>query len=295
MLAVTLWCLVTINTQTFESTFEVPLKIKNIPTNYQLISDIPPHIRVKARGKGIDLLSEKWETKKDTISIDFLAHSGQEYFVASDHLDELSKGIKYDLQPLGMIPDSIHLRYVPKDFKFVPLVLDMELDFPLGYRHSGNLRADFTDSVMVVGPKKELAKINSWKTVRYKTPRFKSKSTFRVSLEVRPPLKVKPQMVQVTVDPQLYTETSIEVPIHAINVPPNLSVRFDPHFVRLNLLVLLTHYEEIENSGIQAVVDFNDIDERSIKVIPRILKVPTFAEIQHFEPVLVNYIIIENR
>ncbi len=295
VLAVTLWFLVTMNTQTFESTFEVPLKVKNVPTNFQLVGDIPSSIRVIARGRGIDLLSEKWESSEDTVSIDFLTYSGQEYFVASDHLEVLAGGIKYDLQPLGMIPDSIHLRYVPKDFKYVPLVLDMELDIPLGYRHSGDLKADFHDSVMVVGPEKELADIVSWKTVRYKTPRIKSKSTFQVALESKPPLKVKPPMVQVTVDPELYTETSIEVPIRAINVPRNLSVRFDPLSIRLDLLVLLSRYEAIENVGILAVVDFNDIDERSVKVIPRIMKVPSFAEIQRFEPILVNYMIIEER
>lgn len=295
VLAVTLWFLVTMNTQTFESTFEVPFKIKNVPTNYQLIGDIPTDVRVEARGRGIDLLSEKWESNDDTITVDFQTYFRQQYFIASNHLEVLASGIKYDLQPLGMIPDSVPLRYVPKDFKLVPLVLDMELDMPLGYRHSGELKADFTDSVMVVGPKKDLEKISSWKTVRYKTPRFKSSSTFRVGLESRPPLKVKPQKVQVTIDPQLYTEISIDVPVRAINVPPNLTPRFDPVSVQVDLLVLLDRYEAIEGAGIQAVVDFNEIDERSNKVIPRIRRVPPFAELQHFEPILVNYIIIEER
>lgn len=295
VLAVTLWFLVSINTQTFESSFGAPLKIKNVPANFQLVGEIPSRVRVKARGKGIDLLSEKWESNKDTIAIDFQSYFRQEYFIASDHLEVLGSAIKYDLRPLAMIPDSISLRYVPKDFKLVPLVLDMELDMPLGYRHSGELKADFNDSIMVVGPKNELAKIDSWRTVRYKTPRFKSKSTFRVGLESRPPLKVKPQKVQVTADPQLYTETSIDVPIRGINVPPNLTLRFDPATIKVDILVLLDRYEAIERAGIQAIVDFNSIDERSNRVIPRIIKVPSYAELQRFDPILVNYLIIEER
>ena len=296
VLAVTLWFLVTMNTQSFESTFEVPLKVKNVPANYQLTGDIPDRVQVKARGRGIDLLSEKWESDEDTISIDFQSHFRLNYFIASNHLDVLASGIKYDLRPLKMIPDSIPLAFVPIDHKKVPLVLDLELDMPLGYRHSGELKADIYDSVMVVGPRKELDKIDSWKTVRYQTPRFKSRSTYRVGLEAQPPLRVEPQNVQVTIDPKLYTETTIEVPIKATNVPPGIEkVQFDPPALKVDLLVLLDRYESIERAPIQAIVDFRGIDERSNKVIPVIRRVPNYAELQRFTPTLVNYVIIEER
>ena len=293
VLAVTLWFLVTMNTQSFESTFEVPIKVKNVPANYQLTGEIPDRVLVEARGRGIDLLSEKWESNEDTISIDFQSHFRLNYFIASNHLDVLASGIKYDLRPIKMIPDSIPLAFVPIDHKKVPLVLDLDLDLPLGYRHSGELKADFFDSIMVVGPKEELDKIDSWKTVRYQTPQFKSRSTYRVGLEAQPPLRVEPQNVQVTIDPKLYTETSVEIPIKATNVPTGLKVRFDPPALNVDLLVLLDRYENIERAPIQAIVDFNSIDERSNMVIPEIRRVPSYAELQRFSPVLVNYIIIE--
>lgn len=295
VLAVTLWFLVSMNTQNFESTFQIPFQVRNVPSNFQLMGEIPDHVSVLARGRGIDLLSQKWETTGDTITVDFPTYQNQEYFIAHNHLEVINAGIKYDLRPLGMNPDSIPLQYVPKDFKRVPLVLDMELDIPKGYRPSREVKADFTDSIMVVGPEGDLAQIDSWKTVRYRTPRFKAKSTFRVGLETIAPFEVAPRNVQVTVEPSLFTERTLILPLRAINVPPNLMVRFDPIEIEVDLLVLLDKYEALEKAGIQAVVDFASLDERSPKAIPTIVNVPKYAELQRFRPLMVSYLIIEER
>jgi hypothetical protein len=57
VLAVTLWFLVTLNIQTFQSSFKVPLKVDNLPEKYQLKEDLPSHVTVQTEGKGIALLS----------------------------------------------------------------------------------------------------------------------------------------------------------------------------------------------------------------------------------------------
>ncbi|HHG84072.1 MAG TPA: hypothetical protein ENJ82_04920, partial [Bacteroidetes bacterium] len=70
ILAVTLWFLVTLNTQSFSRYYSIPVKLSNFPEDLQLTREFPSQMRVLAKGVGIDLLYQQFESQ-DTLTINF--------------------------------------------------------------------------------------------------------------------------------------------------------------------------------------------------------------------------------
>ena len=127
LFSVTLWFVVALNKQDYQSWFTVPVKLVNFPEKYQLTDPFPPSIEVLAQGHGIDLLMNSLRGHTDTIKIDFALYEAKGQFIAMDNLPALTKGLPPHLEAKGATPPIIHLDFELKASRLVPVIENLDV------------------------------------------------------------------------------------------------------------------------------------------------------------------------
>lgn len=281
VLAVTLWFLVTLNKQSYTTSFDIPVKLTNFPNNYQLVSEFPSEMRIFASGPGIKLLYQDFDPVRDTVLIDFETFKDQGFFAAEGNLRLIGKSLKPGLNVVLAEPDTIQLKYVLKSNKKVPVKLDIEFDLPPSYRIPPD-GLDYTDTVLVAGPVDSLAYVTECKTIHYKFPPSIEPQVVFVPLDSMGSLQMLPNAIRIRFTPKPYTEKEIHLPVHAIGVPVGVKINFDPDTVILKLLMPLEDFEAVQSGTIGIEVNYAEIDARSPYVVPHIIHKPADVELVSF-------------
>lgn len=290
ILAVTLWFIVTLNTQTYTTDFRVPVRLTNFPGEYQLLDEFPAEVQLQATGPGIKLLYEEFSSP-DTLVIDYNAYSNKYHFVGHDNLELISKVLKEGVRAIAMTPDSISLRKLPKKTKKVPIRLAMTWNLPVSYRLASPPKLS-VDSVLVTGPSDSLARIEYWPTAALLSDLATENMTFRVPLDTMQPFAVVPNEILVEISPEPFTEINLPVPVHATGLPRRTDLYFEPDTVMVRYLVPLAYSDSIDASDFKVEVDYSAINPRSSYVVPRLRSAIPGTEVVGLQPQRVKYLII---
>lgn len=290
ILAVTLWFIVTLNTQSYKTDFQIPVRLTNFPGEYQLLEEFPSHVSVSAEGPGIKLLYEEFDAT-DTLVIDYIAFNNRNHFIGHENLNVIGKLLQDGLQPLAMSPDSISLRKLPKKSKKVPVRLAVTWNLPASFRLASPPRLS-VDSVLVTGPSDSLDRITFWPTASVVTQPATKQTNFRIPMDTMEPFAVVPNEIQVEIKPEPFTEIQVPVPVRATGLPRFTELYFEPDTVVLRYLVPLASSDSIDAEDFQVEVDYSAIDARSQHVLPRLVRSIPGVEVVGLQPQRVKYLII---
>ena len=294
VVAVTLWFIVTLNTQVYQTPISYPVKVVNVPEQMRLRKEVPPRVNVMSEGPGIDLLFELYAIKKDTVKIDFQKHERAGQFSSNEYLKVFTEVLPPELTALEAFPDTIDLSFDEKASKRVPVVNVAQLNFPPSYRAMGEVKLQ-PDSVLVIGPKEDLEAISYWKTVDSKTELIDKKRNLYIPLDTSGTFRVIPSEVKVTVTPRQFTESYIEIPIEIINVPEGSTIALSNTSVKVHFLVPLSNYGVAKPQSFVLRVDFNKLNTNTPYVIPELIRKPEAVEISRMDPAYLEYTIVRKR
>lgn len=291
VLAVTLWLLVTLNKQSYTTTFDIPVKLTNFPNNLQLLSEFPKELKVVTFGPGIKLFYQGLDPIRDTVEIDFESFRGTGYFTARKNLKLISDALKQGLVAVSSNPDTISLAFAVKSNKKVPVRLDIEWDLPPSYRVQPQ-DLHFTDTVLVVGPQDSLDQVTECKTIHFRLPRSVEPQSVFIPLQSLGPMQMLPNSIKLQYTPRPYTERVMRLPVTVTQPMSQVQLHFEPDSVEIKLLVPLERFEALDQSSPMAEVAVGQLDERSPFVIPTITNVPEDMELIGFSPLMVRYFMV---
>jgi YbbR domain-containing protein len=291
VLAVTLWIVVTLNTQSYTTAFDLPLKLINFPDSYQLTTEFPSNMKVYARGEGIKLLYQQFDPGADTFAINFEDFGDRGFFYSKENLGLINQSLQPGLQAVWAQPDSILLTYAPKSQKRVPVIADIDVDIPPSYRLAAPISATI-DSVQVIGPLDSLKNVRYWKTARIKTPRLVAETEITVPLQRMETFQVSPKEVTVKIRPLPYTEKTMKVPVKISGLPSGTMMHLSPDSISVKLLLPVDDYEHVQEFDVRAEVNYKDVDFRSNYMIPMIAYKPSGVFVASFAPQLLEYVVI---
>lgn len=291
VLAVALWFVVTLNTQTYTTDFVVPIRLINFPGGYQLVHDFPQTVQVRVTGQGIKLLYEEF-APEDTLIIDYNSYQHRTHFVGHDNLTVVKTILTDGLTALRVSPDSIPLLKLRKDHKKVPVVAAVKWNMPPSFRLQGPVRID-PDSVIVAGPTDSLARLTEWRTsAAFISPFIDQPMTLRIPLDTLHPYMVSVEEVVVEILPEPFTELALPVPVRAVNLPRFTEVYFEPDSVDVRFLIPLSQADSVLPQLFSVDVDFRNLDDRSPYVLPQVSRSPSIAQLGGINPPMVKYMII---
>lgn len=252
------WLLQTLNNE-YEAEFSIPVRVKNVPDDVILTSDPPSEIRVKVKDKGTVLLNYMLGKSFFPVNLDFKDNVGRNNHVKV-YSSELEKSILSQLSTSSKItsikPDTLDYIYSTGKSKLVPVHLRGKVTAGLQYYVSDTIFSP--DSVLVYAPTGILDTIKT-AYAQVSVENISDTTRRRVSLGYVKGVKFVPSSVELTFPVDIYTEKTLEVPLHGINFPADKMLRAFPSRVQVTFQVGLKDFLHIKESDFVINVSYEEL------------------------------------
>lgn len=297
ILSTVLWFL---NALENEYVTEINYKIEffNFPDDKIIISDSDININAKVSATGYDIIgnlnkNESIKLNLKKYAIKYYAHKdSNKYYILTDIINgQIYASTNSKVKILDINPDSIIVKLSKTISKKVPVIADIELNFAPLFMKSGNIKTS-PDSVIISGLEDDIKKTDSIYTFHSKFENLNDSINKEIKLVSKKNIIIKPEIVNLQIPIEKYTENNNILPINIINMPDTLSMITFPEQVKITYKVGMSRYMQIENSDFKAIIDFKLTDGKlPNKFKVELVKYPQFIESIKIEPEYVDYIV----
>lgn len=244
----------------YEIDVKVPLKLKNVPENIVVTSEFPEELVVTLRDKGNTLLNYQLTKRFYPINIDFAEHQNRRHHV-SLLSNTYSKAITAQLTNTTVVaaiqPDTIDYYYSEGKSKKVPVRLQGRVTPGQQYYISDTI---FNPSqVTVYAPQGALDTIKVAYTKYFEETQIEDTLRRQIELISSRGVKFVPDVVELVLPVDIYTEKSVEVPIEGVNFPAGKTLRAFPSKVKVTFHVGLTKYLDIKPEDFRVLVSYEEL------------------------------------
>ncbi|WP_250432636.1 CdaR family protein [Hanstruepera flava] len=264
--------------KTYTNTIAFDIVEVNVPETDVIINDSTPILNISLKTKGFNFL--KFYFNKPKIALDFSENisktNGMYVWNNQTAFSNIIAQFDKDVEIVNLNPDTLWFKYDENDIKKVPVVLNSDIKFKLGYDILKGFELS-PDSVKVVGPKSVLSEIHHIETDTLQLNQVSSEIKSKVSLklsEENNQLKFTPKEVLVSASVEKFTEGKLKVPIEVVNIPDSIKIKYFPKTVMVSYYTSLTNFKSVKSENFKVECNFNDVDDTQSYFVPRIIKKP---------------------
>lgn len=286
------WMLQTLD-DVYQTEFKVPLRLKNVPKEVVLTSELPNEVRVRVEDRGTVLLNYMLGRTFFPVSFDFNDYRDKGTHVhipSAELLKKVAAQLNVSTHLISVRPDTLDFIYTMGKAKKVPVRLNGEVRAGLQYyvSHIGFV----PDSVIAYAPQEVLDTLTAAYTERVDLENVADTLHKRVSLQKLKGVKFVPAYNDLSVYVDMYSEKTVEVPIVGINFPANKVLRTFPSKVQVTFQVGLMHFKEISSEDFFIGVTYEDIlKTNGDKLLLTLKSVPDYVSHARIIPDSVDYLI----
>lgn len=266
----------------YKQTIKLKVNLVNVQDEIILQNDSLNKIDAYIEAKGFALIPFMFKNSTDIIlnaKTDVITKSNQFIFDVQKHqfLIEGQLGKSYKL--LSLMPDTLVLSYSKRASKLVPITLNSNINYAVGYDIKGGFNFD-VDSVKVVGSASEVDKIEALTTENLELTDVNTNinQSVRLDLANYENIEVFPKSVSVSGEVTRFTEGTIEIPILITDKPKNVEINYFPKTVTLAYYVDLDNYSLIKATDFIVECSYSDIKDTQTYFVPKIVKKPDFVK-----------------
>lgn len=294
IVASTFWLLHTLN-ETYETELSVPLRMKNVPENVVVTSDLPKELEVTVKDRGTVLVNYLIGMNFMPLTVDF-----EDYKHRNTHIRLLSTELQKKL--LGQLavstsvvsikPDTLEFIYTQGEGRMLPVKVRGNIQAKKQYYLVDKQFSP--DSVMVYAPQKILDTLRA----AYTEPLHLKEvtDTIRQMVDLSPIKGVKfvPDKGELVVYADVLTEKTVTVPVKGVGFPANKQLKTFPSKVNVTFLVGRHNFKSITADDFSIEVHYKElVGNRSDKCRLELTQVPVGASHVKINPEQVDYLIEE--
>ncbi len=275
-------------------TLQFELQPLKLPPQELLVQDPLPKVDVTIKTNGFNLL--KIAFQKLLLKIDFSTLQKDDkayYWNESEHRSKLAQFFGANTTLESIRPTSLTFNYATQFVKKVPVFINIEPNFVIGYDLETPLKSH-PDSIAIVGPKKYLENINkvSTKNITLNDVQKDIETTVDLDVSNYPAyLKFSKTKVLLTGKVDKFTEGKIAVPVQLVNLPKNLTLSIFPKEIPVVFYTSLSAYNSIERNDFRIECDYNSLDLSSNVMIPKLVLYPKSAKTAELQINSLEYVI----
>ena len=253
------WLLQVLNDD-YETEYTVSLRMKDVPDNVVLTSELPSNMKITLKDRGTVLVNYSWGQGLLPLTLDFTEYSdkGNQVRIPSMSLaKKISAQLSQSTKLVAIKPDTLEFIYTKGAAKTVPVKLCGTITPERQYYVSDTIFSP--DSVRVYAPKSILDTITAAYT---KTVDFEGVSdTVRKRVSIAPVKGARfiPDYSDLTLKVDVYAEKTVDVPVVGVNFPHDKVLRTFPSKVKVTFQIGLSRFMEVDADDFQVVVDYNDL------------------------------------
>ncbi len=275
-------------------TLQFELQPLKLPQQELLVQDSLPKLDVTVTTNGFNIL--KIAFQKLLLKIDFSTLQKDDkayYWNESEHRSEFAQFFGSNTTLESIRPASLTFNYATEFVKKVPVFINIEPNFVVGYDLETPLKSQ-PDSIAIVGPKQFLEDINKISTQKITLNAVKKDIETTVELDVSnypTYLKFSKTKVLVTGKVDKFTEGKIAVPVHLVNLPEHLTLSVFPKEIPVVFYTSLSAYNSIDRNDFRIECDYNTLDLSSNVMIPKLVLYPKSAKTAELQINSLEYVI----
>lgn len=286
------WLLQVLN-DNYETEFSIPVRLKNVPDNVVMISDLPSDIRIGVGDRGTVLVNYMWGQTFYPVTVDFTeyAYKGNHVQIPASLLTrKITSQLNQSTKILSIKPDTLEFIYTQGKGKKIPVKLQGSVKADRQFYISDTIYSP--DSIMVYAPKNVLDTISVAYTETVDIEHLSDTMRRRVDLKPVKGARFMPSYNDVTFWVDVYAEKTVEVSVVGSNFPSGKILRTFPSKVQVTFQVGLSHFKEVTADDFVVEVDYNELLENHSEKCKPVLKiVSSYVNHARISPQEIDYII----
>ncbi|UKM63600.1 YbbR-like domain-containing protein [Flavobacteriaceae bacterium GSB9] len=261
-----------------EYTHTVSFRIEktNVPDKYVILND-SVNLNITLKTHGFKWM--KYAFYRPKIKIDFTEDVYKkdavfEWTKSKAFLENTQFDKEVDL--LNLSPDTLRFRYGVNLIKKVPVKVNTDIKFSLGYDLAGKVASE-PDSITVIGPNIIVSKINFLETEPLTMVDVRTDVNKTVTLKLpdeKANLKFSETKVDLKAKVDKFTEGTLKIPITMINVPQEITLKYFPKTVGVSYYVSLSDFANVTAKDFKVVCDYTKAAQNQSFLIPELVKWP---------------------
>ena len=273
LIASFLWLINALN-RNYTRTVAIPVKYVNLPKDRVIAGELPRFIMADIKTSGAKLLFIllKKNLKEIVVDVDALTSKKRTNIVAANTqimLGSMSKRLNSEVELLKVKPDSIYFNFGKSYQKIVPVRPDLHINFNPSYNFTDKIKIT-PAFVTITGDSLLITKIDSISTEKIVLNKL-NKSISQVADLILPEeyssrVAVSINKVTLNLSIDKYTESTLEVPINIINLPPSYQVKTFPDKVQVKYQVAMGIYEKVSAADFKMTIDYTKINPSKTKI-----------------------------
>jgi hypothetical protein len=269
----------------------------NLPEQRVITLDSSPKCNAEVSAYGFNLLS--YQFKKHSVEIDF----NRDVFVKNNHYIWVANNNKHRIfaqlgtatELISLKPDTIIFPFETLFVKKVPVILNSNISFKLGYDMINNYIIK-PDSIKVIGTQAEVEQINKVETDILNLKEVSDTIDAVLSLKKLDNSKIKfsKNNVKVLAKVEKFTEGTLEVPVTIVNKPLDVSINYFPKTIVVSYYVSLNNYKNIKPLDFKVECDFSEIENTNKTFFtPKLVKSPNLVKNVRLKQNKVEFILMQ--
>ncbi|WP_294617481.1 CdaR family protein [uncultured Bacteroides sp.] len=286
------WLLQTLNND-YEAEFSIPVRLRGVPNNTVITSEPVSELRIKLKDKGTVLLNYMLGKSFYPVTLNFSDYKAVDNHVriyASQFEKKILSQLNVSTRLLSMKPDTLEYIYATGKSKLVPVRLSGTVGAGRQYYLSDTIFSP--DSVLAYAPAGVLDTITAVYTQPVKQVDISDTLRLQVPLRAQRGVKFVPASVELMLPVDIYTEKTVEVPLHGVNFPADKVLRAFPSKVQVTFQVGLSHFRQITADDFHIYVSYEELLRLgSDKYTVRLKNIPKGVSQVRFNPEQVDFLI----
>jgi YbbR domain-containing protein len=299
LIASTLWFLNALS-KPYSTTISYPVKFVNAPKN-QFIANTPvDKLELKVDAYGFTLLRHKLSLSLSPIifSISNITSTADAnngvYNISSNQLNRfVSSQISNEITVREINPEIITLVLDSLKTKEIAVAPNIDLQFKPQFKLKKSVRIQ-PETAKITGPAAIVDTLSGIYTEKKVFENIDSDFKQVLKLVVADKITIQPELVEVSIEVEKFTEKELNVPITIQNKPENIIVKLFPSEVKVNFLVGLSEFESITPASFVFGVDYESLNSNSNSANITLSRVPENIEMLRFTPNTVEFLIESN-
>lgn len=286
------WLLQVLN-DNYETELSIPLKMKNVPDNVVITSELPRNLKVGVKDRGTVLVNYLLGQTLYPITIDFeeYANKGSQVRIPVRSLEKRILSQLNQSTKLSIIkPDTLEYFYTKGEAKKIPVKLCGDIRAERQYYISSV--SCTPDSVMVYAPREILDTLSAAYTEDVFEDGISDTLHRRIRIMPIKGARFVPSYSDVTFAVDMYSEKTVEVPISGVHFPADRIVRTFPAKVQVTFQVGVSRFKDVDADDFEVVVDYDELQkEKQEKCTLKLLRCPLNVNHVRINPQEIDYII----
>lgn len=277
----------------YETELKVRLRMKNVPENVVMTSELPSELQVMVKDRGTALANFIFKKNLYPITLDFTEYVGKGNHVrilSSELTKRIAGQLSQSTKVLTIKPDTLEFIYTQGKGKKVPVRLQGEVKPEREFYISGITYSP--DSVMVYAPKAVLDTLTAAYTEPVVEDEVSEPLHRRVKFASIKGVRFMPSYSDVTLAVDVYAEKKLEVPVRGVGFPADKVLRTFPSKVQVTFQVGLSHFKDITADDFAVEVSYKDLKNNTDeKCQPELIVLSQHVTHARITPNEIDYII----